>query len=64
MNNSLESHKFFPYIAWTLVIGFAIFAYMLTVRFQQELAEIGDGVERLEQKINELDSAKPIVPAQ
>ncbi|MFZ2253436.1 MAG: hypothetical protein WAW13_04725 [Minisyncoccia bacterium] len=56
MNNSLESSKFFPYIAWTVVIGFALFTYMLTVRLQTELSDISSGVERLEQKLNELDA--------
>ncbi len=56
MNNTLESHKFFPYIAWTLVIGFAFFTYTLTMQFKTELTDIGDGVDRLEQKINELDT--------
>ncbi len=56
MNNTLESHKFFPYIAWTLVIGFAIFTYSLTMQFKTELTNIGDGVDRLEQKINEIDT--------
>lgn len=56
MNNTLESHKFFPYIAWTLVIGFAFFTYTLTMQFKEELNQISDGVDRLEAKINELDT--------
>ncbi len=58
MNNTLESHKLFPYVAWTIVIGFAIFTYMLTLRVQTDLEEIGDGVQRLEQKINEMETKK------
>lgn len=58
MNNTLESHKFFPYIAWATVIGFAIFVYMINLRVQTELADIGDGVERLEQRLNEMDATK------
>ena len=56
MNNTLESHKFFPYVAWGLIIGFAIFTYILNARVTAELSELGDGVERLEQKINDLDT--------
>lgn len=52
MNNTLESSKYFPYIAWALVIGFALFAYMLTVRVQEELTSIAVSVERLETKID------------
>ena len=56
MHNTIESSKYFPYIAWATVIGFAFFTYTLTIRMQAELAEIGDGVERLEQKINNMES--------
>ena len=48
MNNTLESHKFFPYVAWTLVIGFALFTYNLTINVQRELADIGGGIDILE----------------
>ncbi len=55
MNNTLESHKFFPYIAWALVVGFALFTYFLTITVQKELSNISSGVERLEQRLNEMD---------
>jgi len=45
MNNTLESHKLFPFVAWGLVIGFAAFTYNLTMNVQEELTDIGDGVE-------------------
>ena len=35
---TLEKYKAFPYIAWTLVIGFAIFVYNLTMNLS-EVAE-------------------------
>lgn len=53
MNHTLESHKLFPYIAWLLVIGFAIFTYALTVQVRGELADIPKGTERHEAKLNE-----------
>ncbi len=56
MHNTLESHKFFPFVAWGLVIGFAAFTYMLTVNVQRELGQIGDGVERLEMRLDEMEA--------
>lgn len=56
MNNTLESHKFFPYIAWALVIGFALFTYNLTITVQKELEVIADGIGRLESKIDTLEA--------
>jgi len=35
MKHTLEGHKFFPYIAWTLVIGFVLFTYTLTIRLTE-----------------------------
>ncbi len=58
MNNTLEGNKFFPYIAWTLVVGFAIFTYSLTTRVQSELTDISDGVERLEMRLDNMDKQK------
>lgn len=55
MNNTLESHKLFPYVAWTIVIGFALFTYFLATSVQNELGHIGDGVERLEMRLDEMD---------
>lgn len=66
MNNTLESHKLFPYVAWAIVIGFAVFTYMLTVNVQRELSHIGDGVERLEMRLNNMDTEaanKQVAPA-
>ncbi len=56
MHNTIESSRFFPYIAWATIIGFAFFTYSLTIRMQTELSDIGDGVERLEQKINDMET--------
>lgn len=58
MNNTLESHKLFPYIAWTLVIGFAVFTYTLTAQVQGELTGISDGVERLEVRLDNMEKEK------
>lgn len=58
MHNTLESSKFFPYIAWITVFSFALFTYTLTAHVQTELSGIGDGVERLEQRLDEMDAKK------
>ncbi len=55
MNNSLESHKFFPIIAWLIVIGFFVFTYVLAMHLRTEISNLGDGVERLEQKLDEME---------
>ncbi len=54
MNNTLESSKYFPYIAWGLVIGFAFFTYALTVHVQEDLSDITVSVARLETKIDNM----------
>lgn len=61
MHNTLESSKFFPYIAWTLVVGFAVFTYLLTVRLQDQLSDIGSGIERLEMRLDNMDNT--VTPA-
>ena len=40
---SLEGYKIFPYIAWLLIIGFAVFAYNLT-------NEVGEVTHKLQQE--------------
>ena len=32
---TLESFKIFPYLAWTLVAGFSVFVYNITVELRQ-----------------------------
>lgn len=45
MKNTLEGHKWFPYIAWATVIGFALFTYMITTHVRAELSSIDNGFE-------------------
>ena len=40
MNFVLEKHKFFPYIAWTLVIGFVVFTYTLTIELTEATEQL------------------------
>jgi len=56
MNNTLESSKIFPYVAWTLVVFFAVFTYFLTVRLSEELARINESVARVEEKLNTIST--------
>ncbi len=56
MNNTLESHKLFPYVAWFLVVGFAVFTYNLTITVQNELETIATGIDRLEEKLDTLEA--------
>lgn len=56
MNHTLESYKIFPYVAWTLVIGFAIFTYMLTVRLQENLGDVDTNISELEMRVQKLET--------
>lgn len=53
MNFVLEKHRFFPYIAWTLVIGFVIFTYTLTIELTQATDTLS---EKQVQTVNTLHS--------
>ncbi len=55
MNHTLESHRIFPVVAWLLVIGFAVFTYMLTVRVSNEISGIDTSVDDLEMRIQRLE---------
>ncbi len=55
MNHSLETYKVFPFVAWGLVIGFAIFTYFLTVRVSEEIASIDTNVSDLEARLERLE---------
>jgi hypothetical protein len=46
--HSLERHPFFPYIAWTIVIGFALFVYTIVQDLLVISAEIGESSAWLE----------------
>ena len=48
MNNTLESHKAFPYVAWTVVILFAGFTYSLASGLQDNLDLINQDTQVLE----------------
>lgn len=60
MNHSLESYRVFPYIAWTLVIGFVLFTLQLTMRVSAEIAGIGSNLGDLETRIERLEQQQGI----
>lgn len=49
---ALESYRFFPYLAWTLVIGFAFFVYQLTVETAATITTLGEQTSALEQTVH------------
>ena len=60
MNHTLESYRVFPIIAWLLVIGFAGFTYMLTVRVSNEISGIDTSVDDLEMRIERLEQKQAV----
>ncbi len=52
MHNTLESHKFFPIIAWVLVISFAFFTYFITTQVQAELDDVHNKANRLNTELS------------
>ncbi len=46
--HSLEQYRLFPYIAWTIVIAFALFVYTLTLTLQEAKTELASNVARLQ----------------
>ena len=55
MEFTLESYRVFPFVAWVLVIGFALFTYMLTVRLQENLRNVDTSLEEIEMRLEKLE---------
>jgi uncharacterized membrane protein YukC len=49
-DNRLESHKFFKYMAWLLVLLFAYFVYTLAMDLRAATDHIGSKTKSLEEK--------------
>jgi len=62
MKYTLESYRVFPFVAWALVIGFAFFTYMLTVRLQENLGDVDTSLEDIEMRLERLEQKETIVP--
>lgn len=52
---SLEGLKIFPYVAWALTIGFAVFVYTITTELQAVATELGQQSRALEAKVQNYD---------
>ena len=55
MNNTLESNPIFPYVAWAVVIGFALFTYTLTLNLNAEVALIAIDIDAIEDRVDTLE---------
>jgi len=49
---ALERHKFFPYIAWALIIGFSLFVYTIVQDLRKTTSELQSVATRLELHAN------------
>jgi hypothetical protein len=56
MNHTLESYRIFPFVAWALVIGFAVFTYMLTTQLQTNLGDVDTSLEDIEMRLEKLET--------
>lgn len=52
---TLEGHKLFPYVAWVLTIGFAIFVYNITTDLQAVTKDLQAQTAELQKKVSEND---------
>lgn len=48
----LESYKIFPFIAWGLTFGFALFVYNITVELREITSDLEERTTQLQQKID------------
>ncbi|MCA9362185.1 hypothetical protein KC906_02325 [Candidatus Kaiserbacteria bacterium] len=51
-DKALESYRIFPYVAWILTIGFAIFAYTVTLQLKAEIEELKVQTQYLQEKVH------------
>lgn len=53
MNFTLEKYKLFPYVAWAIFIGFAIFVGALAMELYATTNELADSSHRLTEISND-----------
>lgn len=53
--HSLESQKWFPYVAWGLVFSFAAFTMQLALNVQRDLSHLSATTERIERTLSNID---------
>lgn len=51
-DKALEAYKIFPYVAWTLTLGFALFVYNITVKLTEVTQDLQMQTQFLEEHIN------------
>jgi len=51
MNKKLEQYSWFPYVAWTLSIGFAIFVMMLALQLRDIARDLQKSSATLDQQM-------------
>ncbi|MBP9717229.1 MAG: hypothetical protein KBD44_00760 [Candidatus Pacebacteria bacterium] len=49
--HSLERHRFFPYIAWAVVLGFSLFVYTIVQDLKRTSQELSETTTRLEAQL-------------
>ena len=53
MKQPLEKHRFFPLIAWALVIGFAVFVTYIAFALKENLQVLADNTTRTQGAVND-----------
>ena len=51
-DRKLEAFKIFPYVAWLLIIIFALFVYKITIELKSTASELERNTGALEQSVN------------
>jgi len=51
-NRSLETSGLFPYVAWTVMVGFALFVYKITLDLQDVVSNLQTQTQQLQERIN------------
>lgn len=56
-DHTLESFKIYPYIAWALIIGFAVFVYTITTNLKAAASDL-----RIQSELSDVQT--PLIPSQ
>ena len=51
MNKKLEQHNWFPYIAWTLAIGFSVLVFIWTMELRELADDLQDSSRTLDYRL-------------
>ncbi len=60
--HTLESLRFFPHVAWTLVIGFSLFVYGITKNVTKEVNDLNTLNVEIESQLS-APKPKPVTPS-